>query len=68
MQCFLLGDINSMFIFQGAAMGVKRGSIMVLIKPHPSYKDAFDEMFQEMKAMPIPVDRQDGLQLPQDKL
>lgn len=47
-------------------MGVKRGSIMILIRSHPSYQEAYDEMFKELQSMPIPVDN--SLQLPQSKV
>jgi H/ACA ribonucleoprotein complex subunit 2 len=35
-------------------MGVKRGSLMVLIKEHDDYKDTFDECKTEMEALPVP--------------
>ena len=38
----------------GTAMGVKRGSLMVLIKEHEDYKELFDECKAEMDAMPVP--------------
>ena len=36
-------------------MGVKRGSLMVLIKESEDYKEAFDECKAEMEAQPTPV-------------
>ena len=39
----------------GTAMGVKRGSLMVLIKESDSYKDTFDECKVEMEAQPMPT-------------
>merc|ERR1712010_309632 len=33
----------------GTAMGVKRGSLMVLIKEHEDYKDVFEECKEEME-------------------
>lgn len=32
----------------GTAMGVKRGSLMVLIKEHPDYKELYDEIKSAM--------------------
>lgn len=39
----------------GAAMGVKRGSLMVLIKEHPDYKDLYDEVKNTMITLSIPL-------------
>ncbi|XP_033341617.1 NHP2 ribonucleoprotein [Megalopta genalis] len=39
----------------GNAMGVKRGSLMVLIKEHPDYKDLYQEIKNTMKTLPIPL-------------
>ena len=39
----------------GTAMGVKRGSLMVLIKEADDYKEAFDECKTEMEAQPVPT-------------
>ena len=36
-------------------MGVKRGSLMVLIKEHEDYKDVFEECKTEMEALPVPT-------------
>ena len=36
----------------GSAMGVKRGSLMVLIREHEEYKDLFDECKTEIQALP----------------
>ncbi|XP_028134416.1 H/ACA ribonucleoprotein complex subunit 2-like protein [Diabrotica virgifera virgifera] len=37
----------------GAAMGVKRGCLTVLIKPHNEYKDSFDELSEEVKHLGV---------------
>lgn len=39
----------------GTAMGVKRGSLMVMIKESDEYKDVLDECRKEIQAMPTPV-------------
>ncbi|XP_015175952.1 PREDICTED: H/ACA ribonucleoprotein complex subunit 2-like protein [Polistes dominula] len=39
----------------GTAMGVKRGSLMVLIKEHPEYKELFDELVSTMKTLASPL-------------
>ncbi|KAK2583866.1 hypothetical protein KPH14_001141 [Odynerus spinipes] len=39
----------------GAAMGVKRGSLMVLIKEHEEYKDLYDEIAAAMKTLALPL-------------
>jgi len=39
----------------GAAMGVKRGSLMVLIKEHADYKDLYDEVKNAMITLSIPL-------------
>ncbi|XP_046822151.1 H/ACA ribonucleoprotein complex subunit 2-like protein [Vespa crabro] len=39
----------------GTAMGVKRGSLMVLIKEHPEYKDLYDELVSTMKTLATPL-------------
>ena len=36
-------------------MGVKRGSLMVLIKESDDYKDLYEECKTEMEAMPTPT-------------
>lgn len=38
----------------GTAMGVRRGSIGVLIREHKDYKDSFDTLFEEIKHIPQP--------------
>merc|ERR1712062_904312 len=38
----------------GTAMGVKRGSLMVLIKEHEDYKDVFEECKKGMETLPVP--------------
>ncbi|KAJ8920155.1 hypothetical protein NQ315_011815 [Exocentrus adspersus] len=37
----------------GAAMGVKRGCLTVLIRPNPEYEEAFNEAKEEMKHLGI---------------
>lgn len=37
----------------GAALGVKRGTLMVLIREHEDYKEAFDELKEEIKHLPV---------------
>lgn len=39
----------------GSAMGVKRGSLMVLIKEHAEYKDLYDEVAAAMKTLAAPL-------------
>ncbi|EFN62852.1 H/ACA ribonucleoprotein complex subunit 2-like protein [Camponotus floridanus] len=39
----------------GAAMGVKRGSLMVLIKEHADYKDLYDEVKNAMITLSTPL-------------
>ena len=39
----------------GTAMGVKRGSLMILIKESEDYKEAFEECKAEMEAQPTPT-------------
>ncbi|XP_044760527.1 H/ACA ribonucleoprotein complex subunit 2-like protein [Coccinella septempunctata] len=39
----------------GASMGVKRGCLMVLIRPHPEYQESYDELYQEIKSLPITI-------------
>lgn len=36
----------------GAAMGVKRGSLMVLVREHDDYKDLYEECKGEIKNLP----------------
>ena len=38
----------------GAAMGVKRGSLMVLIKEHPDYKELYEELREAMTNLATP--------------
>merc|ERR1711878_252517 len=38
----------------GTAMGVKRGSLMVMIREHEDYKELFDECKTEIEALPPP--------------
>lgn len=37
----------------GGAMGVKRGSLMVLVREHEDYKELFDECKQEIKNLAV---------------
>ncbi|XP_076367896.1 NHP2 ribonucleoprotein [Tachypleus tridentatus] len=39
----------------GIAMGVKRGSLMVLVRENEDYKDAYDECYEGVKALPLPI-------------
>lgn len=39
----------------GASMGVKRGCLMVLIRPNPEYQENFDELLQEIKKIPVVI-------------
>ncbi|XP_046610009.1 H/ACA ribonucleoprotein complex subunit 2-like protein [Neodiprion virginianus] len=39
----------------GVAMGVKRGSLMVLIKENPEYKELYDEVKKEMVKLALPL-------------
>jgi len=39
----------------GTAMGVKRGSLMVMIREHEDYKELFDECKTEIEALPPPT-------------
>uniref|UniRef100_A0A1Q3F152 H/ACA snoRNP protein NHP2 n=1 Tax=Culex tarsalis TaxID=7177 RepID=A0A1Q3F152_CULTA len=38
----------------GAAMGVKRGTVAMMIREHPDYQDLFDKLKVELSALPIP--------------
>lgn len=39
----------------GAAMGINRGSLMVLIKEHPEYKDLYTELKDAIKILSAPL-------------
>lgn len=39
----------------GAALGVKRGSLMVLIKEHPDYKELYNEIKNALEVLPTPL-------------
>ena len=39
----------------GTAMGVKRGSLMVMIREHEEYRELFDELKGEIEALPLPI-------------
>lgn len=49
-------------------MGIKSGAIVLLVKPHDSYKELYDEMFEELQSLPIPVDVKEEYYLPQEKM
>lgn len=38
----------------GAAMGVKRGTVAMLIREHPEYQDLYDKLKVELSTLPIP--------------
>jgi len=38
----------------GTAMGVKRCTLVVLIRPHADYKELYDECYEEVKCAPPP--------------
>lgn len=37
----------------GTALGVKRGTLMVLIRENEEYKELFDEVKEEVKHLPV---------------
>lgn len=39
----------------GAAMGVKRGTVALLVREHAEYKDLFDELKDDMSGLSIPA-------------
>lgn len=39
----------------GAAMGVKRGTVALLVRQNEEYKDLYDEVKEELSALNIPV-------------
>lgn len=39
----------------GAAMGVKRGTVTLLIREHPDYLEQFNELKAEISALATPV-------------
>jgi len=39
----------------GHALGLKRTSLMVLVREHPEYKSQYDELMEELKSLPAPV-------------
>ncbi|KAK3595835.1 hypothetical protein CHS0354_014655 [Potamilus streckersoni] len=39
----------------GAACGSKRQTCMLLIKPHDDYRDSYDECFEAVKGIPMPI-------------
>lgn len=39
----------------GVAMSVKRGSVTMLIREHPEYKDLYDELRSEISTLPTPL-------------
>uniref|UniRef100_T1DIY6 H/ACA ribonucleoprotein complex subunit 2 n=1 Tax=Psorophora albipes TaxID=869069 RepID=T1DIY6_9DIPT len=38
----------------GAAMGVKRGTVAMMIREHPDYQDMYDKLKVELNGLPIP--------------
>jgi len=38
----------------GSALGIKRGSLMVLLKRHESYGDLYDEVVKVIDSLPPP--------------
>ncbi|XP_053680646.1 H/ACA ribonucleoprotein complex subunit 2-like protein [Anopheles nili] len=38
----------------GAAMGVKRGTVAMLIREHPDYKELYDKLKEEFSTLPVP--------------
>ncbi|XP_053657962.1 H/ACA ribonucleoprotein complex subunit 2-like protein [Anopheles marshallii] len=38
----------------GAAMGVKRGTVAMLIREHPDYQETYDKLKVELSTLPIP--------------
>nr|CAG4638868.1 EOG090X0JRW [Cyclestheria hislopi] len=39
----------------GHALGLKRTSLMVLVRKHPEYQDLYDELTEEFKSVPLPI-------------
>merc|ERR1719450_386056 len=39
----------------GTAMGVKRGCLMMMVREHEDYKELYDEVDAEIKALPPPI-------------
>uniref|UniRef100_A0A182W9D3 H/ACA ribonucleoprotein complex subunit 2 n=1 Tax=Anopheles minimus TaxID=112268 RepID=A0A182W9D3_9DIPT len=39
----------------GAAMGVKRGTVAMLIREHPEYQEMYDKLKVELTTLPIPA-------------
>merc|ERR1712210_34613 len=39
----------------GTAMGVKRGCLMMMVREHEDYKELYDEVEAEIKALPPPI-------------
>ncbi|KFB49659.1 AGAP012204-PA-like protein [Anopheles sinensis] len=39
----------------GSAMGVKRGTVAMLIREHPDYKDMYDKLKVELSTLPVPT-------------
>lgn len=38
----------------GTAMGVKRGTVSILVREHAEYQDLFDEIKKEINGLPVP--------------
>ena len=39
----------------GSACGSKRHTVIVMIKPHEDYQDAYDECYNAVKDLPLPL-------------
>lgn len=39
----------------GAAMGVKRGTVALLVREHQDYKDLYDEVKEDISGLSVPV-------------
>ncbi|XP_013407087.1 H/ACA ribonucleoprotein complex subunit 2-like protein [Lingula anatina] len=39
----------------GAACGSRRPTCMVMVKPHEDYNDLYQELFNEVKGLPLPL-------------
>ncbi|XP_058460851.1 H/ACA ribonucleoprotein complex subunit 2-like protein [Malaya genurostris] len=39
----------------GAAMGVKRGTVAMMVREHPEYQELYDKLKVELNALPIPL-------------
>ncbi|XP_015267983.1 PREDICTED: H/ACA ribonucleoprotein complex subunit 2 [Gekko japonicus] len=39
----------------GLAVGTKRPTCVIMIKPHEEYQEAYDECLEEVEALPLPL-------------